>query len=286
MIVVTGATGTVGSKVVSGLRERGESVRALVRDPGSRPAGWDEGVEVVAADYTDPTSLDTALAGADVIYLLVAVHPEMAQHEINVIDAAVRTGLRPRIVLHAAAGVEVKPEGVRFLSAHVTGHAHLQAGGLPWTVLAPNGFHQNFLGMAAAVKAGRLTAAAGDAPVSWVDARDVAEAAVAVLTTDGHEGAVYTLTGPAGLTHDEIADQLGAVAGRTVAYQAVEPEAALAGMLAAGWDPWRAEGLIELYTFYAGGGAGAVTHDVEKLTGHAPRSFADFAADHAAVFRG
>ncbi|WP_181799440.1 NmrA family NAD(P)-binding protein [Kitasatospora acidiphila] len=286
MIVVTGATGTVGSKVVSGLRERGESVRALVRDPGSRPAEWDEGVEVVAADYTDPASLDAALAGADVVYLLVAVHPEMAQHEINIIDAAVRTGRQPRIVLHAAAGVEYKPEGVRFLSAHVAGHAHLEASGLPWTVLAPNGFHQNFLGMADAVKAGRLTAAAGHAPVSWVDARDVADAAVAVLTGEGHEGAVYTLTGPAGLTHEEIAEQLGAVAGREVAYQAADPQAALAGMLGAGWDPWRAEGLIELYTFYAGGGAGAVSSDVEKLTGHPARSFADFAADHAPVFGG
>ncbi|GAA1970447.1 NAD(P)H-binding protein [Kitasatospora viridis] len=285
MIVVTGATGTVGSKVVVGLRERGESVRALLRDPAARPAEWDEGVQAVAADFADPASLDAALADADVIYLLVAVHPEMEQHELNVIDAAVRSGRRPRIVLHAAAGVEYKPEGIRFLSAHVAAHAHLQASGLPWTVIAPNGFYQNFLGTAAAVKQGNLTAPAGQAPVSWVDVRDVAEAAVAVLATEGHEGAVYTLTGPAGLTHAEIAEQLGAVAGREVAYTDADPQAALAGMLGAGLGQWRAEGIIELYALYAAGTAAAVSSDVEKLTGHPARSFAQFAADHADAFR-
>ncbi|GAA2135540.1 NAD(P)H-binding protein [Kitasatospora kazusensis] len=286
MIVVTGATGTVGSRIVRGLRERGENVRALVRDTRSVPAEWDEGVQPVAADFADPASLDAALAGADAVYLLVAVHPEMAAHERNVIDAAVRGGGRPRIVLHTAAGIEQRPEGVRFVSAHVSGYEHLLASGLPWTVLAPNGFYQNFLGMAADVREGRLTAPGGTGAVSYVDARDVADAAVAVLTGQGHEGAVHTLTGPAGLTHAEIAGQLGAVVGREVTYRAAEPAAALAGMLGAGWDTWRAEGMVELYGLYAAGHASAVSPDVEKLTGRPARSFAEFAAEHAAVLRG
>ncbi|MDH6577786.1 NAD(P)H-binding protein [Kitasatospora sp. MAP5-34] len=286
MIVVTGATGTVGSKVVAGLRERGETVRALVRDTGSVPAEWDKGVEPVAADFADPASLDAALAGADAVYLLVAVHPEMSAHERNVIDAAVRTGRSPRIVLHAAAGVEQRPEGVRFVAAHVTGYDHLVASGLPWTVLAPNGFYQNFVGMAESVRAGKLAVPGGEGAVSYVDARDVADAAVRALTTDGHQGAVYTLTGPAALSHGEIAAQLGAVVGRDVEYVAVDPAAALAGMLAAGWDAWRAEGMAELYGLYAAGYAAAVSADVEKLTGRPARSFAEFAAEQAGVLRG
>ncbi|MFE5588457.1 NAD(P)H-binding protein [Kitasatospora sp. NPDC056531] len=285
MIVVTGATGTVGSKVVVGLRERGQAVRALVRAGSEGPAEWDEAVERVAADFADPDSLDAALAGADTVYLLVAVHPEMAAHERNVVDAAVRTGRRPRIVLHAAAGVEYRPEGVRFVGAHVAGLDHLKASGLPWTVLGPNGFYQNFLGMAEPVKAGTLAVPGGEAAVSYVDARDVAAAAVEVLATDGHEGAIYTLTGPAGLTHGELAEQLAAVAGRPVSYSALAPEQALAGMLGAGWPAWRAEGMVELYGLYAAGQASAVSSDVEKLTGRRPRSFAEFAAEHADVFR-
>ncbi|MCX4746671.1 NAD(P)H-binding protein [Kitasatospora sp. NBC_01287] len=286
MIVVTGATGTVGSKIVQGLRERGESVRALLRDPAAAPAEWDAGVRPVAADFADPASLDAALAGADAVYLLVAVHPEMAAHERNVIDAAVRTGRGPRVVLHAAAGLEQRPEGVRFVGAHVSGFDHLVASGLPWTVLAPNGFYQNFLGMAAAVRAGRLTVPGGTGAVSYVDARDVADAAVEALTGEGHEGAIHTLTGPAALTHGEIAEQLGAAAGREVGYLAAEPAAALAGMLGAGWDPWRAEGMVELYGLYAAGLASAVAPDLAKLTGRPARSFAEFAAEHAAVLRG
>ncbi|MFJ9843590.1 NAD(P)H-binding protein [Kitasatospora sp. NPDC101155] len=285
MIVVTGATGTVGSKVVVGLRERGQAVRALVRAGSEGPAEWDEAVERVAADFIDPDSLDMALAGADTVYLLVAVHPEMSAHERNVIDAAVRTGRRPRIVLHAAAGIEYRPEGVRFVGTHVAGLDHLKASGLPWTVLGPNGFYQNFLGMAESVKAGTLAVPGGEAAVSYVDARDVAAAAVEVLATDGHEGAVYTLTGPAGLTHGELAEQLAAVAGRPVSYTALAPEQALAGMLGAGWPAWRAEGMVELYGLYAAGQASAVSSDVEKLTGRRPRSFAEFAAEHADVFR-
>ncbi|WEO96322.1 NmrA family NAD(P)-binding protein [Streptomyces sp. FXJ1.172] len=286
MIVVTGATGTVGAQVVGGLRARGEKVRALVRTGSVVPDAWDADVELVAADFTDPASLDLALAGADAVYLLVAVHPEMAAHEGNVIDAAVRTGRRPHVVLHAAAGVAEHGEDVRFLAAHTAGFGQLGASGLPWTVLAPNGFFQNFLGMAAALRAGRLSLPGGTGAVSYVDTRDVAEAAVAVLTGGGHENAVYTLTGPAALTHAQIAEALGEVAGHPVTYQALDPEAALAGMLAAGWEPWRAEGMVELYGLYAAGGAAAVTSDVEKLTGHPARPFAAFAAEHAAVLRG
>ncbi|MEU9481690.1 NAD(P)H-binding protein [Streptomyces sp. NPDC048191] len=285
MIVVTGAAGTVGSDVVALLRAQGAHVRALVRAGSAVPAGWDAGVEVMAADFTDPASLDVALADADVVYLLVAVHPEMDAHERNVIDAAARTGRHPRIVLHAAAGVGQHGEGVRFLTAHTAGFAHLGASGLPWTVLAPNGFFQNFLGMAEAVRSGRLALPAGTGSVSYVDTRDVAQAAVTVLTGDGHDGAFYTLTGPAALTHAEIAGVLGQAAGHPVTYEAADPQAALAGLLAGGWDPWRAQGMVELYGLYAADGASAVTTDVEKLTGRPARSFAAFAAEHAAAWQ-
>ncbi|MEV5873683.1 NAD(P)H-binding protein [Streptomyces sp. NPDC052101] len=285
MIVVTGATGTVGSDVVTGLRARGADVRALVRAGSAVPAGWDAEVEVMAADFTDPASLDKALADADAVYVLVAVHPEMDAHERNVIEAAVRTGRQPRVVLQAAAGVGEHGEGIRFLAAHTAGFGYLGASGLPWTVLAPNGFFQNFLGMAESLRTGRLALPGGAGAVSYVDTRDVAEAAVAVLTGDGHEYSIYTLTGPAALTHTEIAGVLGETVGHPVTYEALEPQAALAAMLSAGWAPWRAEGMVELYGLYAAGGAAEVTDEVERLTGHPARPFTAFAAEHAATLR-
>ncbi|WAL74494.1 NAD(P)H-binding protein [Kitasatospora sp. YST-16] len=284
MIVVTGATGTVGSAVVAGLRERGVPVRALVRNADAVPAGWDAGVEAVVADFADPASLDAALTGAGAVYLLVAAQSAMAEHERNVIDAAVRTGGRPRVVLHTAAGAEGGATGARFVDAHVAGFAHLRASGLPWTVLAPNGFFQNFLGMAAPVRTGLLAVPGGSGAVSYVDARDVAAAAVAALVEDGHQGAVYTLTGPEALTHDALAEILAGAAGHPVRYVSPSPEQALEALVGAGYPRWNAEGLVELYAHYAAGRAATVSSDVEKLTGRPPRPFAAFAAEFATAF--
>ncbi|MDB4872976.1 MAG: hypothetical protein JWL97_3980 [Gemmatimonadales bacterium] len=285
MILVTGAAGTVGSLVVAALRAQGREVWAMIRNAGSVPADWDASVRSVVADFDDAASLDAAVAGVEAIYLLAAAHPRMGEYERNVINAAVRSGGRPRIVLHTAAGVDLRPEGVRFLAAHMDVFDHLQVSGLDWTVLAPNGFFQNFLGMAASVKAGSLALPAGEAAVSYVDADDVAQVAARVLTSDGHIGKVYTVTGPQALTHGEIAEQLGVAAGREVVYRPVSGEQARAGMLAAGLDAWRVDGLIELYGFYAAGYATATSDAVPVLSGRPARSFADFVAAHAGVFR-
>jgi uncharacterized protein YbjT (DUF2867 family) len=153
--------------VVTALRAQDREVRAMVRNADLVPADWGAGVRSLVADFDDAASLDAAVAGVEAIYLLAAAHPRMGEYERNVIDAAVRSGVRPRIVLHAAADVDLRPAGVRFLAAHMDAFDHLQASGLGWTVLAPNGFFQNFLGMAASVKAGSLALPAREAAVSY-----------------------------------------------------------------------------------------------------------------------
>ncbi|WP_456294112.1 NmrA family NAD(P)-binding protein [Streptomyces lydicus] len=155
--------------------------------------------------------------------------------------------------------------------------------GLPWTVLAPNGFLQNFLGLVPALRPGTLALPAADAAVSYVDARDVAEVAAAVLATDGHEGAVHEVTGPESLTHHEIARQLGGALGRDVTYRAGTPEQARAALLGSGVPEWQADGLVELYGLYATGAASAVTDTVPRLLGRPARSLATFLTDHTAL---
>ncbi|MCA2223542.1 NmrA family NAD(P)-binding protein [Nonomuraea aurantiaca] len=280
MIVVTGATGTVGTLLVRGQRERGVPTRAISRTTASP----EPGIQRVTADLDDMSTLVAAYADADAVFLVTPVHPRMARFARNVIEAAVRGGNRPRIVLLAAAGLDQNVRGVRFLNAHAEGLAALRASDLPYTVLAPNGFFQNLFTMAGAIRAGTLAAPAGDAAISFVDARDVADAAAHVLTTDGHDRATYTLTGPQSLTHAEIADQFGAVAGSNVRYSALSPEQARDQLTAAGLDPWRVDGLIELYGFYASGHAAAVSDDIERLLGRAPRSLAEFVADYRQAF--
>ena len=284
MIVVTGATGTVGTSLVRGLRERGVPTRGISRTTTRPPASPEPGIQWATADLDDISTLVAAYADADAVFLVTPVHPLMARFARNVIEAVVRGGNRPRIVLLVAAGLDQNVQGVRFLNAHAEELAALKASELPYTVLAPNGFFQNLLTMAGAIRAGTLAAPAGDAAISFVDARDVADVAAHVLTTDGHDRATYTLTGPRALTHAEIADQLGAAAGSVVRYSELSPEQARDQLTAAGLDPWRVDGLIELYGFYATGHAAAVSDDIERLLGRAPRSLAEFATDHRQAF--
>ena len=206
MIVVTGATGTVGTPLVRGLLERGVPTRAISRTTARPPASPEPGIQWVTADLDDISTLVAAYADADVVFLVTPVHPRMARFARNVIEAVLRGGNRPRIVLLVAAGLDQNVQGVRFLNAHAEGLAALKASELPYTVLAPNGFFQNLLTMAGAIRAGTLAAPAGEAAISFVDARDVADVAAHVLTTDGHDHATYTLTGPRSLTHAEIAE--------------------------------------------------------------------------------
>ncbi|QHC23091.1 NAD(P)H-binding protein [Streptomyces sp. GS7] len=283
---MTRATGTVGRPLVRALRDRGVPVRALVRDAGRLPAEWDEGVEAVVADLGDPDSLAPAVAGVDAVYLLTPVHPEADRQQRHVIEAAAKEG-RPRVVLHAAIGLgrsDVSP--VRFFAAHRAGLDQLTASGLDWTALAPNGFWQNFLGMAETLRSGMLALPAGEAPVSYVDARDVAEVAAAVLTTGGHERTILDVTGPETLTHAEIAARTGALLGREVAYRALTAAQAREALLAIGMGAWQADGLIELYGLYGNGEAATVADTVPRLLGRPARSLDDFLNDHASVFRG
>ncbi|AJT69009.1 hypothetical protein T261_7411 [Streptomyces lydicus] len=284
MILVTGATGTVGRPLVRALRDRGAAVRALVRDTGGLPAEWDDGVQPVIADLNDAGSLAPALDGIDAVYLLTPVDPEAAQQARKVIDAAVTAG-RPRVVLQAATGVGRRTSHVRFFEAHAAGLDHVRASGLPWTVLAPNGFLQNFLGLAPSLHSGTLALPTGNAAVSYVDARDVGEAAAEVLTTDGHDGRIYELTGPEALTHEEIAGLIGAVLGREIIYRAATPGQARAALLDAGLDEWRASGLVELYGMYAAGEAATVTEEIPRLLGRPARSLTAFLTEHAPALR-
>ncbi|HEX5192097.1 MAG TPA: NAD(P)H-binding protein [Solirubrobacteraceae bacterium] len=279
MILVTGAAGTVGTLLVNALRAKGVAVRALVRDGDALPTGWD-GVERMVADLGDPESLRPAVDGVDAIYLLVPADPPMADYERNVIEAAARSAARPRVTLHGALGI-ADPSGVRFLEAHAAALGTLKASGLRWTVLAPNGFFQNFLRMRASLEAGSLSLPAGAAPVSYIDAADVAASAAAVLTTGGHDEAVYTLTGPAALTHQAIAEQLSATVGRPVRYRALDPRQGHDALMAAGMDEWHAAGMVELYDLYASGAGAEVSTDVERLIGRPPRSLASFLPDNA-----
>ncbi|WP_315823826.1 hypothetical protein [Paraflavitalea speifideaquila] len=127
-------------------------------------------------------------------------------------------------------------------------------------------------------------AAVGDATISAVDIRDIAEVAAAALTGNGHENKIYNLTGPAAISHFQMADYLSAALHKTIHFVDTSDEVMHSSLLKAAFPRWQADGLIEDYAHYRNNEASLVTQDVQQVTGHAPRSFEQFALDYASLF--
>lgn len=276
-ILVTGATGTVGSALIPALESRGVNVRAMIRDPARAVPG----VENVVADLTDAGSITSALAGVDAAFLNSPSAEEAARLQMRFADIAQEAGVDRLVLLSQYAANLDSP--VRFLRWHAQVEAYVRQLGIGHTILRPNLYMQALLAFAGTIAQGWFAAPIGDAAVSAIDTRDIAAAAAAVLTDPGTAGRTYTLTGPRAVTHTEIAQALSKATGRTITFQDVPAEQfaeALTGVL----PPWQLEGLVEDYAHYARGEAGQVHASVADLTGHPARDITEFAADHAELF--
>jgi uncharacterized protein YbjT (DUF2867 family) len=282
-ILVSGATGNTGRPLVEALVRLGAPVRAMVRDRASQ-ARLPDGVQVAVADFGDPASLAAALDGAGQAYLVTPSSEQAEAQQKRFADLAAQAGVRHLVVLSQLAAAEDSP--VRFLRYHAAVERHVRDLGIGYTFLRPNLFFQGLLALAKPIAAeSRFFAPVGDAAVSAVDVRDIADVAAATLTEDGHQGATYTLTGPAAVTHAEMAAALGAALGREITFTDVPPEAfaeSLRGVL----PPWQVEGLLEDYAHYRRGEAAAVSSAVADVTGRPPRDVAQFARDYAPAFSG
>jgi uncharacterized protein YbjT (DUF2867 family) len=286
MILVTGATGTVGSEVVRQVSAAGVPVRALVRDPARGEALAGPGVEIVPGDLLDPASLDSALDGVDKLFLLTAFTPDQETPAANAIAAAQRAG-----GVHV---VRMSVVGASEDSSFATGRGcarterQLSQSGLDWTVLQPHAFMQNVLGNAGTIATeGALYGTTGEGRIGTVDTRDIASVARTVLTEPGHTGKTYVLTGPESLTHADMAATLAAVLDKEVRYVDVTPDQYEQTLLGYGLPEPLAEDIRVLYgeIFRSGGGDFVTTH-VQDVTGRAPRSFEEFVRDHATAFAG
>jgi uncharacterized protein YbjT (DUF2867 family) len=159
----------------------------------------------------------------------------------------------------------------------------LERSGLAYTIVRPVFFMQNLLGM---VRNGAIYTAAGDGRVAMVDARDVAAVAVAALTSRGHEGRIYTLTGPEALSFDDVAETLSGQTGGQIRHVRVPPDAVGHALEQTGVESWFAEDMAKLHRMLAGGYEDVVTDDAGTVTGSRPRTLSRFARDHSTVFTG
>lgn len=276
MILVTGATGKVGAEVVRALQAARAPFRAGLRSPGKT-----KGYEAVAFDLDRPETFGPALAGIDELFLLSSGGTE---REIPVVEAAKKAGVR-HIVKLSVWGAE--KEDFAFARHHRAVEKRIEASGLPWTFLRPNGFMQNFsTSLAPAI----LTQAAFYFPFDFshsiVDARDIAAVAARVLTNaGGHARKAYALSGPESLSNPRIAEKLSAATGKAIRFVEIPEAAFRAALLESGLPVAYADDYLDLLRYYRTGGGEGVTPDVAKVTGRPATSFDQFASAHVGAWR-
>ena len=283
MILVTGATGTIGSRVVQLLAGKGTPARAMTRDASKVPAT--PGVEVVQADFDDRPSLKPAVDGVDTVFLLTAPVSPSPAHDRALLDAARGAGVRRVVRLSAIGSGETTDDGSTLGAWHAEAEQAVRDSGLEWTMLRPTTFASNMLWWAAAVQAGEpIRNMTGDGRQGIVDPRDVAAVAAEILTSTGHEGRTYTLTGPELMSVPEQAAVLAEVLGRPVDVVDHPLDVARAAMLADGMDPAVVATVITGSAWVRDGRNAIVTDDVERLLGRPSTTFADWARDHRSAF--
>lgn len=279
MILVTGATGTVGREVVRRLPADGP-VRVLTRRP-DRVGDLPEHVEAVAGDYGDAPSLERALKGVTKVFLLTnAVGGDDDERFLR----AVR-GTDVRLIVKLSAAAVANPAADDAITRWQRRcEARLRGCGTEWTLLRPRAFMSNTLGWAPLIASGRpVSALYGTSPNSCVDPRDIAEVAVRALTEEGHAGRAYTLTGPEPVSAVDQAACLSRLLGKPVRFEEWDVARARAAYLRR-HPEHVAEALLQSAEQQRAGAKARVEPAVAEVTGRPACSYEQWAADHISRF--
>jgi (4-alkanoyl-5-oxo-2,5-dihydrofuran-3-yl)methyl phosphate reductase len=286
MFLVTGATGNIGGKVLARLHAAGHKVRALTRDPAR--ADLPSGVDVVAADLGEPATLPPALDGVAKVFLMSLGHNK-STHDVNLVTAAEKAGVEHIVQLSTLGVQEADEENDTPLGRwHRMAERALTQSSVGWTVLRPNGFMTHALSWAPAIRAESVVRSPiADLPEALVAPEDIADVAVRALTTDGHHGLTYPLTGPEALTTRQQVAVLGEVLGRPLRFEQISLEEHHA-VMAARYSAQTADGVVKaLRTAMETGDdfRGRVFAGVERALGTPGRTFRQWATEHAEAFR-
>ncbi|WP_369217184.1 NAD(P)H-binding protein [Streptomyces flavofungini] len=256
-ILVLGATGKTGRRVVARLRAAGHAVRAASRT-AETPFDWH-----------DRATWAPALAGASALYL---VGPPGPGPVADFVEQAREAGVR-RFVVLSGRGVEVY--GDSFEPSMAAAERAVREAGVDWTVIRPNNFSQNFDEdlFLAPLLAGRLALPVGDVPEPFVDAEDIADVAAALLTEDGHAGRVYELSGPLALTFAEAVAEMAEASGRPMRFEAITEEQYVAELTGEGVPEEAARSLAAVLTWLAEGHNAAPAPGVRDVLGREARDF-------------
>jgi uncharacterized protein YbjT (DUF2867 family) len=281
MILVTGATGTVGRALLDELATTGEPVRAMTRRPAT--ADLPGSVEVVGGDLDDPASLEDALRDVDRVFA-VSTGPAGPVQDRDLAVAAAKAGAS-RIVKLSTLSVDDDRIDDPITRWHRAGEDAVRDSGVAWTFLRPTGFMSNALHWAGTIAShDTVYHPYGDGRVALIDPRDIAAVAATVLTRPGHDGRAYPLCGPEALgPADEVAI-LSEVLGRPLRYVEVSPEDAHRTMVERGMPPELADAVVAKAATTREPGVGIPDRELIPLLDTTPRTFRAWVRDHVAAF--
>ena len=285
-IIVTGASGQFGHAAASQLLDAGEAVIALTRSPGKLADLAARGAEVRAADFDDPASLNSAMAGGETMLLIsTTMVGERPRQHGNAIDAAVAAGVRHIVYTSVTDGGNPDHPAVEQHDHYAT-EQHLKTSGAAWTILRDSQYSEAIATAMAipALAAGSKPDNCGEGEIAFVSRDDCVATAVAVLTQPGHENKAYDVTGPELLSIPEAMAMISEIAGKPIEVIPVSDEQMFAyfdslgvARKAADVDPngpipWASEGMVTFGQAIREGNFAVISDDVERITGRKPRT--------------
>lgn len=281
-IAVSGASGTVGSELVRILSARGVNVLALSRNPekGEKLPN----VKWVAADLSDKEEYAKAIKGADALFLVTGNIPDMVWFQRNGIKAAQVAGVEKVVKLSALGASEYSRSLIGLWHAIV--EKSLVESGLKWVLIRPHAFMQNWLNQKEEIAAGVIRSAAGDGKVPFIDSRDISTVAAEALLKDDWNGKKPVLTGPEGLSFDEVAEIFSKELDKKITHIRETEDETYQRLRKGGMPIWLVAGQLALYNYWRKGGTTAqLSDEVEKITGKKPYTVADFVRSYKEHFK-
>lgn len=281
MIVIAAASSQLGRIVIEKLFERGVSpadIRAVVRTPDKVADFAARGLEVIAGDYTKPETLEPAFAGGDRLLLIssFATNEERLVQHRNAVAAAAEAGIG-QVLFTSICHAETNPMAIAIplLDTEVA----IRESGLQYVILRNNSYFENTTAnLGPALEHGRLVGGTGDGRIAYAARADYAEAAAIVLTTDGHTGKAYELTGDHAYTQAELAAEVSHQIGREIAYVNLAEDEYRSTLEGFGLPPWSAALFADGDARIAEGAMAATTGELSTLLGRPTTSLSDAVA--------
>lgn len=286
MILVTGATGTVGTSVVEELASGDTQFRAMVRDLDRGKKILGSKVKLARANLVDPSSLAAAMDGISTLFLLTPPDARTLTHNKNIVEAAKEAGVKHVVKLSAIGASAESP--LQLGRWHAAVEREVEESGMEYTFLQAGSFMQNFFQDVQSIRErSALYSNRGDGKIAMIDTRDIAEIAAKILTEPrSHSKKTYVLTGREAISDIEVAEELSRVLGRPIECVPISPIKARETMERMGLPDWLTSDLLLLGEFAREGHMAEVSPHAKKLLRRQPRTFATFAKDYKARFGG